>query len=83
METMVIGGLASAGGAILGLLYKEVNRKINAKVNQELCEERSKGIAVQLGKQETILLSNEQRLIRIEKKLAYLNGEMKHEPNRD
>jgi len=79
MEMALIGGLVSASCAILGLLYKEVNRKINLKVNQELCNERSRGIAVQLEKQEKILLSNEQSLIRIEKKLAYLNGEMKND----
>ena len=81
METLLIGGLISAGGAILGLLWKEVNRKINGKVNQELCNERSKGITIQLEKQEKILLSNEQKLIRIENKLAYMNGEMKNDPS--
>lgn len=79
METILIGGLISAGCAISGLLWKEVNRKINGKVNQELCNERSKGITVQLQKQEQILLSNEQKLIRIENKLAYMNGERKNE----
>jgi len=79
METMLIGGLVSAGCAILGLLYKELNRKINEKVNQELCNERSRGITIQLEKQEKILLSNQQSLVRIEKKLAYLNGEMKND----
>jgi hypothetical protein len=75
METILIGGLLSAACAVLGLFWKEVNRKINCKVNQELCNERSRGIITQLERQEKILLSNEQSLVRIEKKLAYLNGE--------
>jgi len=83
METVLIGGLVSLTLAIIGLLFKEFNRKINCKVNQELCDERSSRIYTHLEKQEQLLLRNEQSLLRIEKKIAYLNGEMKHELNHD
>jgi len=83
METVLIGGLISTSLAIIGLLFKEFNRKINVKVNQELCDERSSGIASQLGRQEEILLRNEQRLIRIEQKIAYLNGRTTSGPGHD
>ena len=75
MENILMGGFISLTFAVIGLLWKETNRKINLKVNHELCDERSKGIALQLEKQEEILLRNEQRLIGIEKKMAYFNGE--------
>jgi hypothetical protein len=83
MEMVLIGGLISASLTIIGLLFKEFNRKINCKVNRELCDERSGAIASQLERQEQILLRNEQRLIRIESKIAYLHGEMKNELDHD
>jgi hypothetical protein len=75
MDAILMGAFVSATFAVIGLLWKEVNRKINGKVNQELCGERSHAISRQLLRQEEILLRAEQRLISIEKKVAYLNGE--------
>jgi hypothetical protein len=83
METVLFGSLASLTLAIIGLLFKEFNRKLNCKVNRELCDERNRHVNDQLEKQEVILLRTEQAILRIEKKLAYLNGERKHEPDHD
>ena len=83
MDAYLFGGFFTALFALLGLLWRDLNKKLNGKVNRELCDERSHSIIHQLDRQEQILLRNEQRLIRIEKKLAYLNGERKNEPNFD
>lgn len=79
MESVWISVFFSFAFAVLGLLWRDLNRKLNGKVSAELCAERSAGIARQLEHQEEILLRTEQRLIRIEKKLAYLNGEVGNE----
>ena len=83
MESVWISVFFSFTIAILGLLWRDLNRKINGRVSAELCGERSAGIARQLEHQEEILIRTEKRLIRIEKRLAYLNGEIGNEPDRD
>ncbi len=65
--------------AVLGLLWREMNKKVSHMVSRELCQERSDWITQQLEHQEQILLRTEQRLIRIEKKMAYQNGEAGNE----
>jgi len=83
MESVLLGGFFTALFAILGLLFRDLNRKINGKVSRELCQERTRSLLSQLERQEKILLRTEQRLIRIEKRLAYLNGEQGNEPDFD
>jgi hypothetical protein len=83
MEAVFISGLISAALAAAGLFVRDLNRRLNGKVNGELCAERTGGISRQLEKQEAILLRNEQRLIGIEKKLAFQNGERNNEFDRD
>jgi|GEM_PF-1400350 hypothetical protein len=83
MESVWINIVFSFSIAVLGLLWRELNKKVNNAVQRELCEERSSGIAHQLERQEEILLRTEQRLIGIEKKLAYLNGEVRNVFDRD
>ena len=83
MESVWINIVFSFSIAVLGLLWRELNKKVSNAVQRELCEERSSGIARQLERQEEILLRTEQRLIGIEKKLAYLNGEVRNVFDRD
>jgi len=83
MESVLLGGFFTALLTILGLLFRDLNRKINGKVSRELCRERTHSLFSQLERQERILLRTEQRLIRIEKRLAYLNGERGNEPDFD
>jgi len=82
MESVWISVSFSAMIAVLGLLWRDLNRKLNGKVNAELCQERSAGIVHQLEHQEKILLRTEQRLIGMEKQLAYLYGEVGNELDR-
>lgn len=83
MESLWLSLFFSFLITILGLIWRDLNRKINSKVSSEFCQERSLRIFHQLEQQEKILLRTEQRLISIEKKLAYLNGERKNELARD
>ncbi len=83
MESTWINLFFTCAIAVLGLLWRDLSRKLAEKVNIELCAERSAGITRQLEHQEEILIRTEQRMIRIEKKLAYQNGEAGHEFDRD
>ena len=83
MEAVWIDIFFTGALAVLGLLWRELNKKVNNAVSRELCSERSERIMHQLEHQEQLLLRAEERLIRIEKKLAYHNGEIGHEPDRD
>ena len=81
MEAVWTSAFFSVMLAILGLIWRDLSQKLNGKTSRELCDERSKNLLSQLEWQRGILIRNEQRLIRIEKRLAYLNGEKENENN--